>query len=407
MRWLAIAVVALSCTAPQITTGSPSPSPTLTPPPSSTALASPSRSPSPAFRDLKLIPAGDVRGDHALVHSVLTSPTGGVPSVNHIWDVPLDGGPPRQLVAYTRGSQLFTDYDRLDLSRQLSADGRQMVLSDPADIAGSGLIVVDLIAGTARKIAIDGGSDQPAWSPDGRYIAYRGFTIAGVFQKETGIWVVPTSGGAPQQVTTSDIAAGAGASSVYGWTEDGTAIAYSRGSADANVVEFATGKITRIGRALLGIAWRATRPSVALIFDEQERTPNAALVGHVEVRDTTLSAPTTIARYGPSEGTFLVAPKWNPSVNELMVLYACGQGVACRTEIVVIDSARAERRMPTKTTPRSAAWSADGARILYGDLDALRLMNADGSNDRELFRPAQPPNAVLEFVTGVTALAPR
>jgi Tol biopolymer transport system component len=356
---------------------------------------------------LRVAAAGDVRGDHVLVLGILSSPTAGVPSQPRIWDVPLDGSPPRLLVAYTRGTQIFTDYDRIDLSRQLSADGRQLVLSDATDVVGSGLIIVDLIAGKTRRIAISGGSDQPAWSPDGQRIAYRGFTLAGPFQKESGIWVVPASGGNPQQVWASDLAAGAGATTLWGWTQDATAIAFARGNSAANVIEIATGKVTSIGGPLKGIAWRTRRPSVALVVDEQEDRPNAPLVGRVEIRETAIAAATVIARYGPTEGTFLVAPQWHPSNDDLLLFYAAGAGVATRNEIVIIDSiVTAKRRLTTTTTPRSATWSADGAQIIYGDLAAMHVMNADSSNDHELFRPAAPPGAQL-FLTAVRAFAPR
>src|SRR6266700_147445 len=134
MRGLMIGVaLLLSCTAP-VATGSASPDVTRTPSPSAT----PSTSLSPVLGDLKMVAAGQISGDHVLVLGVVSSPTAGVPSQPRIWDVPLDGSPARLLVAYTRGAQIFTDYDRFDLSRQLSADGRQLVLSDPTEVVGSG-----------------------------------------------------------------------------------------------------------------------------------------------------------------------------------------------------------------------------------------------------------------------------
>jgi hypothetical protein len=395
-RLLIAAALVLACT-PPATTESPTPRATATSLPS--AIVSPS--PSPAFGDLKVSPAGDVRGDHALVLGVVSSATAGVPSQPRIWDVPLDGSAPRLLVAYTRGAQIFTEYDRVDLSRQLSADGRRLVLSDPTDVAGSALVVIDLIAGTPRKLSIGGAGDQPAWSPDGNGIAYRGFAIAPPLQKESGIWVVRASGGNPRQVWPSDLAAGSGAMTLLGWTEDASAIAFGRGSAEASVVEVATGKVTRVGAAR-AFAWRANRPAVALIVEDDARA------GHVEVRDTTLASPKIVARYGASEGTFFLGASWNPKSDEILLSYGCGQGVFCRDELVIVDALTAARRtLRTASTPRTAAWTGSGAQILYTDLNAVRVMNADGSNERELFRPAQPGGGAQLFVTGVLAFASR
>src|SRR5437867_4179790 len=227
--WASMAVLAIaSCISPP-----PTPSQSTSP----TSAASPIASPSPSapvaaspFRDLRITPAGNVQGDHVLVVQ-LNSSASGAPSGVVIWDVPLDGSPARQLVAYTRGPQIFAGYDVMALTRQLSPDGRRLVLSDPLDADG-GLIVVDLIAGTARRIPLAAGgglvgaSGWPAWSPDGRRIAYRGAIASGVLQKETGVWVVSDAGGDARQVVASDLSSGA--TSIYGWTNDGEGIIYAQ-----------------------------------------------------------------------------------------------------------------------------------------------------------------------------------
>jgi hypothetical protein len=416
MRRLSIAIaLLLSCTAaPPVTV--PSPSATASPIPLPSAATS--LSPRP---DLTIVPAGEIRGDHALVLQVSAQP-GGATSAMRFWDVPLDGTPPKQLVSYNRGEQLLTQGDTFDFSRQLSPDGRQLVLADPVDMAGTGLLVVDLIAGTTRLIRTTGGADRPAWSPDGRRIAYRGFTVAGPLQKETGIWVVSAAGGTPQQVVAGALSGG-DATWVYGWTEDGAGLAIGTGGAgaagvsDMSVVDVATGTLTRIGGAAQGMAIRVKRPSVAIVFEDQPSGApptgiagapgSAARAGHLEVRDTTFAAPRTVARYGV-EGTMLWDPRWNPSSNEILMFWLCGEGVVERDELVVVDGVTGARRaLATSSCVRSASWNADGTKILYtGDLETARLRNADGSKDHELFRPAMPPGAFQHAVIAVTAFAP-
>jgi hypothetical protein len=65
------------------------------------------------------------------------------------------------------------------------------------------------------------------------------------------------------------------------------------------------------------------------------------------------------------------------------------------------------RVLPTTGCVRSVAWSRDGSKILYSGLDSVRVRNADGSGDRELFRPGLPPGAFQQNVGAVTAFAPR
>jgi len=406
LTWLrpAIAVaLLLSCTAPA-PVAVPSPSPSASPSPAPSPTATPS--PSPAFRDLTVAAAGELHGDYALVLQLLTSPTAGVPSQPRFWDVPLDGTAPHQLVGYTRGPQGFTDFDSFDFSRQLSSNGRQLVLADPMDVAGSGLVIIDLVAGTARKLAIATGSDQPAWSPDGQRVAYRGFSIAGPYQQDLGMWVVSSAGGEPRHVVPSDIQPGSGAMTVYGWTQDGSGVLFAPNTSSLSVVDVLSGQVTRIGDRTSGIAVRAKPPSIAVVFSED--TPYGPLVGRVEVRSTALASPTVVARYGQNDGSFFIGPRWNPSNNELLLSWACGEGVAPRSEFVIVDGVTARRRtQPAPGCIRSAVWSGDGTKILYADLQAVRVQNADGSNDHELFRPVLPAGVTQQYVGAVIAFAPR
>jgi dipeptidyl aminopeptidase/acylaminoacyl peptidase len=392
----------------------PSPSPTA----SATPIVPPSSTASPPPRtDITVVPAGALSGDHALVLEQ-SQPPGGTATAMRFWDVPLDGGAPTQLLSYNQGDRSLTEGDRFDFSLRLSPDGRQLALADPVDTAGTGILVVDLVAGTTRLIRTNGGADQPAWSPDGKRIAYRGFVVTGPLTKESGIWVVDAAGGASRQVWASARAAGAGVTTINGWTEDGATIAFSQDGAGVDGVDLVTGQVTPIVGAAHGVAWRAKRPSVVTVVDDPLAAPSPSgprgapssigHPGHVEVRETTFAPSRIVYRHG-DVGTLLWDPRWNPRTDEILFRWVCGAGARERDELVIVDAVRGSSRvLPTAACVYAAAWSGDGTKILYtAFLEALRVRSADGSGDRELFRPSLPPGAFQHFVTGVIAFAPR
>lgn len=131
------------------------------------------------------------------------------------------------------------------------------------------------------------------------------------------------------------------------------------------------------------------------------------MVGWVEVRESVTAPGRVVARYGPTEGTFLMAPRWRPNSNEILLFYATGAGMQERRELVVADGVAGTRRaIATATEVRSADWTADGKRILYASFNDVRLIDADGSGDSVAFRPAPPSGREYVFIAGVAAFGP-
>jgi dipeptidyl aminopeptidase/acylaminoacyl peptidase len=102
---------------------------------------------------------------------------------SHIMVVPVGGGAPKDLTPGTRDVPPFSlggpdDYD-------ISPDGRELCYSMNADpvpaiSTNSDLYVVPMAGGEAHKITMLPGADvSPLYSPDGKYIAWRGQMRAG------------------------------------------------------------------------------------------------------------------------------------------------------------------------------------------------------------------------------------
>jgi dipeptidyl aminopeptidase/acylaminoacyl peptidase len=104
----------------------------------------------------------------------------------------------------------------------LSPDGDQIVYvlgtSDAdKDTTLRNIWLVGALSGEAEQLTLGGADDSPEWSPDGRHVAFlRGRHGA------RQLWLLPTVGGEPRQLTNLPFGAGAPV-----WSPDGTRIAFA------------------------------------------------------------------------------------------------------------------------------------------------------------------------------------
>jgi Tol biopolymer transport system component len=111
-----------------------------------------------------------------------------------VYQVPALGGPPRPL-AGTSGVFL-----RSNPTASISPDGRQLAWADSA-----GILVRPIAGGEARRVARGFELHSPAWSPDGKRLAYvaGNQTYVNIIgnTSPSSIWTVGVGGGEPVRVT--------------------------------------------------------------------------------------------------------------------------------------------------------------------------------------------------------------
>jgi dipeptidyl aminopeptidase/acylaminoacyl peptidase len=327
-------------------------------------------------------------------------------TVAELWAIPLGGGEPRLAVRYVNATTPSTNTGDNVLARQFSPDGRRLVLSAATSRAAGGerigMFLIDLETGRVTALAAEDGAEheRPAWSPDGRRIAYVKRPIIGnTGTFDEGIWVVNVDGSGARKVPLAPAPAQSefpAQTFLYSWTPDGRLAWFYLSLENALMLtDVDSGTHTRVRSGVgdaRGLSFRSAVPRIAGSFSD--RPGNCP--GHfVAVLD---GAPERILVRAPERPQCPLRihdVRWDPGRDE--VLYVLE--IAPKGELHIRDLSGADQRIASQTEPVLAEWSPTGTHVLYINRisqqqlaiplrgDELRYVRRNGNDDRSIFLP--------------------
>jgi len=300
-----------------------------------------------------------------------------------IWEIPALGGVPRRVVNSVGCADISPTDGRLALFR-LAKQGIQVVTA-PTD--GSRFDVVAEFASVAYYL-------YPRWSPDGKWIAFqRGDSI------RFDIFVVPTTGGKPQQLTRDN-----NMMSGFAWLPDSTGIVYSSGR-DSTMPYLPTLGLWQV-RLRDGSVRRVTAGETSYMSPDISKS-GAILVSRMKMQTDIWKfpvdgPPTENVRRGirvTRQTGQVLTPTASPDGKE--VAFLSDSGGHANLWVVNTESGGL-RQITHERDPNMAVgvpvWSPNGHTIAFvssrgnqGLAFGVWLVDSDGSNLRNLVNPGLGP----------------
>ncbi|SKB94655.1 WD40-like Beta Propeller Repeat [Sphingopyxis flava] len=282
----------------------------------------------------------------------------------------------------------------------LSPDGRTIAL-----VALGDLYTVPASGGTPTALTRDGAMEaDPAWSADGTRLAYSSDKGGGLMQ----LWLRDMKTGTERRLTSMPTQPLGAA-----WSPDGTTIAFLDydgffGTAGLMLVDVATGRTTRLQKTLPqpgNPTWSPDGRHVAVALAKP--LSGSAREGYNQVWvvpvDTAKPPFWRMATERTLDTRGGGGPVWSPGGGRMAGIQ---DGLLKVWPVGPDGATTGPARTLSSRIAHYPTWRGDGGALLYQSADSLRMIDADGTNDREVpidftYRLSVPSGRMVVHVGGL------